>query len=338
MKCNVIADLQATLLLLLVALAASAQKPTSWADSSPHRVQFLPVEENVRLEVLDWGGSGPSLVLLTGSGNTAHVFDDFAPGLTGRCHVYGITRRRYSASSRPESGYTSERLGDDVLAMLDALHLTAPVLAGHSMGGQEMTALASAHPHRIAGLVYMDATADPTADWKPYEEAHRKLPAAMTPRPPSTDDLKSFQAFRDWRMRTQGITFPESELRNCFAAGPDGTVGRYGTPTSVRDAIHAGARKPDFSRVRVPVLALVTLPMPLEGQLKRYTPQNAEERASIEHAYAVDLDFAKKTIADVRSGVPDARIVELAGAHHYVFLSNEADVLREVRAFLAHVK
>src|ERR1035441_9370425 len=74
--------------------------------------------------------------------------------LTSLCHVYGITRRGYGASSHPESGFSTERLGEDVVAVLDALHLTAPVLAGHSLGGQELTAVASAHPSRIAGLVY----------------------------------------------------------------------------------------------------------------------------------------------------------------------------------------
>ena len=36
---------------------------------------------------------------------------------------------------------------------------------------------------------------------------------------------------------------------------------------------------------------------------------------------------------DLLAGVPTARIVELAGSNLYMFLSNEADVLREVRAF-----
>jgi non-heme chloroperoxidase len=38
---------------------------------------------------------------------------------------------------------------------------------------------------------------------------------------------------------------------------------------------------------------------------------------------------------DLRAGVPTARIVELPGAKLYMFLSNEADVHREVRAFAA---
>ena len=35
------------------------------------------------------------------------------------------------------------------------------------------------------------------------------------------------------------------------------------------------------------------------------------------------------------TGVPSARVVRLAHANHYVFLSNEADVLREMNAFIS---
>ena len=59
-----------------------SQAPDSWHDPSPHSVQFVAVAENVRLEVLDWGGTGRPVVLLAGGGNTAHVFDDFATKLT----------------------------------------------------------------------------------------------------------------------------------------------------------------------------------------------------------------------------------------------------------------
>ena len=35
------------------------------------------------------------------------------------------------------------------------------------------------------------------------------------------------------------------------------------------------------------------------------------------------------------TGVPTARVVRIARANHYVFVSNEADVLREMEAFIA---
>ena len=54
------------------------------------------------------------MVLLAGY-NTAHIYDEIAPKLAKTNHVYGITRRGYGASSRPESGYTAEHSADDVL-------------------------------------------------------------------------------------------------------------------------------------------------------------------------------------------------------------------------------
>jgi non-heme chloroperoxidase len=37
-------------------------------------------------------------------------------------------------------------------------------------------------------------------------------------------------------------------------------------------------------------------------------------------------------------GVPTAHVVRLRGADHYVYLSNEADVLREMKSFLLKAK
>jgi non-heme chloroperoxidase len=80
---------------ILASLTASAvaQELPVWRDPSPHQLYFVTVEENVRLEVLDWGGSGWPIVLLAGLGNTAHVFDGFAMKLARYGRVYGVTRR-----------------------------------------------------------------------------------------------------------------------------------------------------------------------------------------------------------------------------------------------------
>jgi non-heme chloroperoxidase len=95
-----------------------------------------------------------------GLGNTAHLFDKFAPKLAATYHVYGITRRGFGASSAPSpsgAAYSADRLGDDVLAVLDTLKLDRPVLAGHSLGGEELSSVGSRHPKRVAGLIYLDA-------------------------------------------------------------------------------------------------------------------------------------------------------------------------------------
>jgi hypothetical protein len=55
-------------------------------------------------------------------------------------------------------------------------------------------------------------------------------------------------------------------------------------------------------------------------------------------AYFTTLDaLTEKQAKAFEEGVPTARVVRLCGMH-YVFLSNEPDVLREMRAFLAALK
>jgi len=320
---------------MLIAVIACGQGTVSWRDRSPHRVLFVTVEEGVQLEVLDWGGTGRPIVLLAGY-LTAHAYDDFAPKLSQTGHVYAITRRGLGASSRPDSGYTAQRSAEDVLQVLDTLKLVAPVLVGHSFGGQDLTTLGANHPGRVAGLVYLNSAEDATLTFSEYgvdPVDEKKLPAAM--RKPPAPDYSSFQAYRARQLRTHGVAFPESELRQLFAANPDGTMGRYLVPKSVRDAIAAGVRKPEYARIRVPVLAFFASPRSLEDQMQRYKPENAEERVAMERKREVDLAIMKRHMRDLQKGVPHARVVELPGANFYIFLSNEATVLRELRAFVA---
>ena len=144
-------------LLFITLLDPLSQQSAAWRDPSPHTAQFVTVDKDVRLEVLDWGGSGRPVVLLVGGGNTAHVFDELAPKLTANCHVYGITRRGFGVSgfSALESGV--DRLRDDVLAVIDALALKRPVLVGHSIAGAELSSVGTSHLDRVGGLVYLEA-------------------------------------------------------------------------------------------------------------------------------------------------------------------------------------
>ena len=96
---------------------------------------MVSIEPSVSLEVLDWGGAGQPLVLLAGLGNTAHVFDGFAPNLTESFHVYGITRRGFGRSSGPPASEGSTLVGD-LRIVLDSLGLSRVILVGHSIAGE----------------------------------------------------------------------------------------------------------------------------------------------------------------------------------------------------------
>lgn len=180
--------------------AASAQQSVPWHDPSRHKVQFVTVEENVQLEVLDWGGTGRPFVLLAGRGFTAHVFDGFAEKLTNLYHVYGITRRGFGASSKPKSGYSEQRLADDDLRVFDALKLLAPVVVGHSVAGIELSQLGIHHYERVGGLVYLDALNDGSDDYTDYDALCSKLGAGPALRLGSTTEpaAPAFAVFEGW--------------------------------------------------------------------------------------------------------------------------------------------
>jgi pimeloyl-ACP methyl ester carboxylesterase len=239
----------AALLAFIATGALRAQPPVEWRDPSPHRVQLVAVQDGVKLEVLDWGGSGRAIVLLTGLGNSAHVFDDFAPKLAAGYHVYGISRRGYGASTVPETGYESDRLGDDVLAVLDALAIEKPVLVGHSIGGAELSSIATRKPERVAGVVYLDAGyayAFDDGNGVSFQEMTDRLVPSPPP-PPTAADVESFAALREWYRRGNDITFPEAEWRMGSTPSTDGRPGQQrASPGNA--AVLAGIRK--YSAIR----------------------------------------------------------------------------------------
>ncbi|HYE88862.1 MAG TPA: alpha/beta hydrolase [Vicinamibacterales bacterium] len=130
------------------------------ADTTPHSVQFVTVATDVKLEVLDWGGPASAdvrtLVLLAGLSDNAHRFDPFATKLIERYRVFGISRRGAGASSAPSSGYSSDGLADDVLAVMESLKVRRPILVGHSFGGAELSSIGSRYPAKVSGLIYLD--------------------------------------------------------------------------------------------------------------------------------------------------------------------------------------
>jgi pimeloyl-ACP methyl ester carboxylesterase len=68
-----------------------------------------------------------------------------------------VTRRGYGDSSKPKDDYDADRLGDDVVAVIQKLNIHKPILMGHSFGGQEVSDVATRYPQWIAGAIYLDA-------------------------------------------------------------------------------------------------------------------------------------------------------------------------------------
>jgi non-heme chloroperoxidase len=310
-----------------------ATKETAWRNTSA--VQFVTVENNVRLEVIDWGGSGRSLVLLAGLGNTAHTFDKFAPKLTPKYHVYGITRRGFGESSSPASGYSADRLGDDVLAVMDSLKLTRPILVGHSIAGEELSSIGTRHPEKVAGLIYLDAG----YAYAYYDSSRGDLLIDSLDLQKKLDQLLPGKGPQDQTQLLKDLlqVLPQFEkdvqerLKELESApAPQQQTARQVSPAVPLppQAILAGQQK--YTDIRVPILAIYAVPHDRgAGALK-----DPVARAAAAAAEAADLARTGAQAKAFEKGVPSARVVRIAHANHFVFLSNESDVLREMNAFL----
>jgi pimeloyl-ACP methyl ester carboxylesterase len=309
---------------LLVAGSICAQN-----DALP-KTLFAEVDKNVKLEVLDWGGTGRPLILLGGLGSTADVFGSFAPKLAGAYHVYGITRRGFGDSSVPipeGANYSADRLGDDVLAVIDFLKLKRPVLVGHSIAGEELSSVGTRHPEKVAGLIYLDAgysyayydraRGDYLIDSRELQDKISELIPGRVPE----DETQVIQELLQTILPRFEKALHEREMDLRAMPAPHTPMLPQLTPAQ---AILAGERK--YGDIHVPVLAIYAIPHDLGPAFSDPAVRAAAE--------ARDLVSAGAQAKAFEAGIPSARVVILPHASHFVFLSNEADVLREMNGFL----
>jgi non-heme chloroperoxidase len=286
-----------------------------WRDPSPHRVRSVNVDDT-HVEVLDWGGSGPAIVLLAGLGDTAHVFDDFAPALASEGHVYGITRRGFGASGELPADFDIATLCADIEHVLDALRIDRAHIVGHSVAGEEMTWLGAHARERVRSLVYLDAAYDRVALEAILRTARH--PSSPTPDPPATEsDLHDPLAYTAYVSRGLGMAVPLGEVLAGFAFAADGHFLRSMLREDSVARVRRAAIHPRYDGIDAPVLALFATSAP-PGAPPELAAFSTAERA---HLAAV---------------LPRARVVALE-AGHYVFLTARDAVLDAVRAFLREV-
>jgi pimeloyl-ACP methyl ester carboxylesterase len=301
----------------------------AWHDPSPHAVRFVRVDSGTRLETLDWGGRGPTIVLLAGLGNSAHVFDDFAPRLTDRFHVLGITRRGFGASSQPPATEVGV-LVSDIAAVLDSLGVQRAILIGHSIAGDELTAFAATHPDRTTALVYLDAAYDRSG----YARLLQTAP--IPPQPPMTAaDSASPAAVGAYVDRIFALRLPPAEIR---ATTRFDSAGRYaGDVTSDPSAggILEHLPHPAYGRVKCPALAIYAVSDSVQLIIPYYAELDSAGRQAARRVASVVGPFRDAAIGQFKHDVANSEVLEIPGANHYVFLSNEVETLDAVRTFLA---
>lgn len=324
-------------LLLVASGTVDAQRITprlprddGWVDRTPHRAGFVTVQRGVRVHYLDFGGTGPALLLLPGIGNTAHAYDDFAAGLTDRFHVYAITRRGFGESSHPSRGYDMPRLVDDIRIVMDSLRLRRVELVGHSFAGQEMTHFARKYPARVNRLVYLDGAFDNIALDSMSQTVFTSAMAYPSKEPLAARDTATFRAYVAYVHSSRGVKIPESDIRVRVKA--DGIIEELGVGYMGIGRENTVERQ-EWEQLRHRALAVFAVRDSFaqsEPWVTADTAWRSNVQSVIDRSTAVS-DFA---VADFKRA-PRSEALVISGGHHWVFVSHRDQVLNAVREFLA---
>jgi pimeloyl-ACP methyl ester carboxylesterase len=122
-------------------------------------VRTVQLSADVRLEYVEEGDpAGLPVVLLHGTTDSWRSFTGVLSHLPESLRVFALSVRGQGDSSRPAAGYRVTDLAADLDAFLDAVHVPAAVIAGHSGGSLIAQRFAIDHPERTAGLVLMGST------------------------------------------------------------------------------------------------------------------------------------------------------------------------------------
>jgi len=315
---------------LLAAWHRTDAEWADWVDPSRKHVRFIAVPgqagKNIRLEIIDWGGRGPALVLLAGLGESGHIYNDLAPRLTDRFRVIALTRRGHGVSSRADSSTcVLDTLVADIAAVMDSLQLKRASLIGHSIAGAEITRFAARWPDRTDRLVYLDASHDFTGI-DSVLGANPAWPPSFSP--PSGTARDTLNAARD-RSKRYRFGYWSDALESGILRSPSSDEASDGC--LLRDAT---LHPKEYSAVQAPALALTA----------GYTMQNwffyldpiadSVKWRGAEHWLTKVLQpwlaaGHERFRREMRSG----RTIELVADHH-LFNSHPDRTLREIRGFL----
>lgn len=197
------------------------------------------------------------MLLVHGLASNVRMWDGVGDALGRLGHPsVAVDQRGHGLSDKPDEGYDFATLVRDLLALMDALGLGRPVVAGQSWGANVVLELAVRHPDRVAGVVCVDgalgALREALPDWPTAERAMTPPELRGTP---VTELERRFRAHHaDWP--DSGIT---GALAN-FRVREDGTIEPWLTrERHMAIARHLWEHDPLalYSRLQVPALLLV---------------------------------------------------------------------------------
>jgi len=300
----------------------------AWSDPAAHKNSFVEVN-GVRLNYLDWEGSGPALILIHGAGGNPHYFDDLARAFTERFRVIAYARRGHGRSDA-KGPYDTATLTEDLRGLMDAVGIAKAHLAGHSMGGNEITRFAGTYPDRVDRVVYLDAAYDMSDP--AFAAALKSMPPFMTEGTPASA-LVTLDAYRA-RCAAQlpGVRDTrrfEAWIREDVDIQPDGRVRLKkfeGVPQVFAAAL---IDRRDYTRVRAPALVVYSASF---GEMHHGDP--AQVAATLDWNQRYIAPFRAASEERVRRELPNVKVLQVPGTHDDLVFTCRKQVVVAMGQFL----
>jgi pimeloyl-ACP methyl ester carboxylesterase len=314
--------------LTVVAVAACKSTATAWTDKAAHKNGFVTAN-GIRINYLDWGGSGKPLILIHGMGDNPHVFDDIAPAFTDHYRVVAYARRGHGDSDA-KPPYNVATLTEDLRVLMDSLGIAKADIAGWSMGGDEVTAMAGTHPERVGHIVYLEGA----YDWGDgtLAAAFPTYPVALSPPDSAMSSMDAFLTFQG------SAVFPgladmarvEAYNRDLVVVQPDGRL-RMKMSDSVSQALFhvVLTERRDYTKVRAPALAIYA-----QSFVDAQHGSTAQQDKSLAWEQKYMVPFRAASIERVQKELPGVEIVRVSGTHMGFIYESRDQVVASMRKFL----
>lgn len=282
--------------LLAVALLASAACTPS--DSAP-------AFTSDRISVIT-RGSGPDLILVPGLGSHRNVWDSIAGPLEARykLHIVQVNGFAGVPPGANADGPVSAPVAEEIARYIGTAGLTTPALVGHSMGGTIGMMLAARHPDLLGHLVVVDmhpAIGELFGGPGAAPESVRAMADRILVVPDSF--VTSFSQM------VSGMT-----NREALRAGLVQNV-NASTQSTVVNAFHElmiTDLRPELGRITTPMAVLYVVPSAGPVPPDQY-------EAGMRAAYA---------------NAPNAKLVKIENAMHFIQLDQPARLVAEIEAFV----
>lgn len=300
--------------LMLCALAACTLNWSGPAPAAATSSHYTPSRFSVITE-----GKGPDVIFIPGLSSTRDVWTASVRSLRSDYRVHLVQLKGFGeAAGANASGPVLKPFVEDLAAYIEAEHLKAPAIVGHSMGGLAALMLAADHPRDAGKLMIVDSFPSIGPVFGASDVA------AITPRAEQMRSMVLAQAAK--------VTPTFGVSADCPATLPTPAkiVGNMSNSGVGACLMKHGAMSSDM---RVVAQAMY------DDMVTDLRPRLKDMKVPITMLYPQDDRLiteaeADKLYAESYAGTPKLKLVRIPGSYHFIMQDQPARFEEQLKAFL----